>query len=74
MIQFKLAYHHLVKNKNQSLPFIFSNTIWVAVVYIFLAMLYDTNLKNIFWCDSCCAYATWPWLCHISFRFSHYLC
>ena len=47
MIQFKLAYHHLVKNKNQSLPFIFSNTIWVAVVYIFLAMLYDTNLKNI---------------------------
>lgn len=46
MIQLKLALHNLVKSKNQSLPFIFSNSMWVIITYIFLSMIYNTNIKT----------------------------
>lgn len=46
MIQLKLAFHNLIKNKNQSFPFIFSNSVWIAMTYIFLSLLYNTNLKS----------------------------
>lgn len=45
MVQFKLALHNLIKNKEQSIPFILSNSMWIAITYIFLSMIYNTNIK-----------------------------
>ncbi|KRL00510.1 ABC transporter permease [Liquorilactobacillus capillatus] len=46
MIQLKLAFHNLVKSKSQSLPFIFSNSMWIMITYIFFSIIYNTNIKT----------------------------
>lgn len=46
MIQLKLAVHHLTKSKSQSFPFILSNLMWVTITYIFLSMIYNTNIRE----------------------------
>ena len=46
MIQLKLAYHNLIKSRNQTFPFIITTSLWVSIIYIFLSIMLDSNLKS----------------------------
>lgn len=46
MIQWKLATHTIIKNREQYLPFILASTILIAVNYIFWSTTLNTSLKR----------------------------